>query len=150
MTASHRYLFNGETCGSLDELFLRYGNSSHKAHISLVGGDGMHMQSVPVGNGLYYCEVGDDAHGYVCPHEMPVEELEEQFRRFDSGEDFSFVKEDWSFYEPSASPLPAMVKWIGVAALMDAAIVLAFTGLPEVHTVHLSCMLDTFTRFLLS
>ncbi len=81
---------------------------------------------------------------------MPVEELEEQFRRFDSGEDFSFVQEDWSFYEPSASPLPAMVKWIGVAALMDAAIVLAFIGLPEGHTVHLSCMLDTFTRFLLS
>ncbi|MEI3558470.1 MAG: hypothetical protein V8Q21_04805 [Akkermansia muciniphila] len=43
-----------------------------------------------------------------------------------------------------------MVKWIGVAALMDAAIVLAFTGLPESRTAHLSCMLDTFTRFLLS
>lgn len=148
MTASPHYQFNGEACGSLDELFLRYKDASHQAHISLIGEDGTHMQSVPVGNGLYYCEVGDAAHSYVCPHEMPVEELEEQFRRFDSGEDFSFVAEEWNIYEPSSSPLPAIVKWIAVAALMDAAVILAFTGLPVSQTVHLSCMLHTFTRFL--
>ena len=150
MTASHRYLFNGEACGSLDELFCRYGDASQKAHIFLIGEDGMHMQSVPVGNGLYYCEVGYASHGYVCPHEMPVKELEEQFRRFDSGEDFSFVADEWTIYESSVSPLPAMVKWIAAAAVMDAAIILAFTGLPVNRTVHLSCMLDTFTRFLFS
>lgn len=150
MTVSHRYLFNGEACGSLDELFLRYGGASHKAHISLIGGGEMHMQSAPVGNGLYYCEVGDAGHGYVCPHEMTFEELKEQFRRFDSGEDFSFVTKEWSVYEPSLSPLPGMIKWIGAAVLMDAAIILAFTGVPESHAVHLSYMLDTFARFLLS
>lgn len=148
MIDAPRYLFNGETCGSLDEMFLRYENASHNAHISLTGENGLHMQSVPVGNCLYYCEVGDATHGYVCPHEMSVEELEEQFRRFDAGEDFSFVAEEWSIYEPSLSPLPAIVKWIAVAALMDAAIILAFTGLPEGPAFHLSCMLDTFSQFL--
>lgn len=150
MTISHRYLFNGETCGSLNEILLRNGEVFHNAHICLVREDGMYMQSVPVGNGLFYCEAGDASHGYVCPREMMVEELEEQFRRFDSGEDFSFVKEDWSIYDSSPSPLPAIVKWIAVAAVMDVAIILAFTGLPENQTVHLSCILDTFTRFLFS
>lgn len=150
MTVSHRYLFDGEACDSLDELFRRYRDASHKAHISLMSADGRLMQSVPVGNGLYYCEVGDAAHGYVCPHEMPVEELEEQFRRFNSGEDFSFVEKEWSIYEPSSSPLPTMVKWIALAALIDAAIIMAFTGFPAIQTVHLSYLLHTFARFLFS
>lgn len=150
MTASHRYLFNGETCGSLDEIFLRYGDASHNAHIFLDGRNGMHIQSVPVGNGLYYCEVGDSTHGFVCPHEMMVEELKEQFRRFDSGEDFSFVAEEWNVYEPSLSPLPAIIKWIVVAGLMDIVIILAFTGFPASQMDRLSCMLNTFANFLLS
>ncbi|MHA3690147.1 hypothetical protein [Akkermansia muciniphila] len=110
----------------------------------------MHIQSVPVGNGLYYCEVGDATHGFVCPHEMMVEELKALFRRFDSGEDFSFVAEEWNVYEPSLSPLPAIIKWIAVAGLMDIAIILAFTGFPASQIDRLSCILNTFANFLLS
>lgn len=150
MTASRQYLFNGETCGSLDEMFLRYGDASQNAHISLYGENGMHIQSVPVGNGLYYCEVGDSTHGFVCPHGMVVEELKEQFLRFESGEDFSFVAEEWNVYEPSLSPLPAIVKWIAVAGVMDIAIILAFTGFPVSQADRVSFMLNTFASFLLS
>lgn len=149
MTASHRYLFNGEACGDLDEMFLRYGDASHNAHISLYGRDGMHIQSVPVGNGLYYCELGDSTHGFVCPREMMAEELKEQFRRFDAGEDLSFVMDEWNIYEPSLSPLPAIVNWIAVAALMDIAIILAFTGLPVSQMEQLSLILNTFANFLI-
>lgn len=81
---------------------------------------------------------------------MMVEELKEQFRRFDAGEDLSFVLDEWNIYEPSLSPLPAIVNWIAVAALMDIAIILAFTGLPMSRMDQISLILNTFASFLIS
>lgn len=80
---------------------------------------------------------------------MMAEELKEQFRRFDAGEDLSFVMDEWNAYEPSLSPLPAIVNWIAVAALMDIAIILAFTGLPVSQMEQLSLILNTFANFLI-
>lgn len=148
MPICHHYLFNGEACGSLEEMFARYGNASHDARLSLVGENGMHMQSVPAGNGLHYCGVGDTAHEYVCPHEMMMEELEEEFRRFDSGMDYSFVAQQWEACERSSSPLFAIAVWVGVAALIDAAIILSFTGLPENSHLLFSFMANFCAVFL--
>ncbi|MFR4416305.1 MAG: hypothetical protein ACLT8E_02275 [Akkermansia sp.] len=148
MTASPRYLFNGERA-ALDELFLRYGNSSHKAHISLVGGDGMHMQSVPVGNGLYYCEVGMTPMATSAPMKCRLRNWRNNSAVLIQG-GFLLCEgrlELLRTFRLSASGDGQMDWRRGPDGCRHC---LAFTGLPEVHTVHLSCMLDTFTRFLLS
>lgn len=39
-------------------------------------------------------------------------------------------------------------KWVAVAAVLDAVIILIFFGVPENHVLHYSHILDTFSRFL--
>lgn len=131
MAVFRRYLFNGEACANLEEMFSRYAGASHDARLFLVGENGVHMQSSPGGNGLHYCEVGDTFHEYVCPRGMAEEEVVEQFRRFDAGMDYSFVAQQWNTRGRRSSPLFAIAVWVAVAAVMDAAIILSFTGLPE-------------------
>lgn len=146
MTVPPRYSCNGESCGCLEEMLDQYRSAASDARISLLSEEGTCMEAVGVGEGLHYCGVEMGDRNYICPREMTFEELSEQFRHFDSGADYSFVTEEWLALHHSASLLPSFIKWIVIAALVDAAIIFMFINLPENHPLHYSNILDTCAR----
>ena len=126
----------------------QYRMATHDSRISLLNGEGAYMEASLAGSGLHCCGVGIEAKNYICPREMTFEELSEEFRLFDSGADYSFVMQEWIMLHHSFSLLPVFIKWIAVAAVLDAVIILIFFGVPENHVLHYSHILDTFSRFL--
>mgnify|MGYP006993759115 FL=1 len=101
----------------------QYRMATHDSRISLLNGEGAYMEASLAGSGLHCCGVGIETKNYICPREMTFEELSEEFRLFDSGADYSFVMQEWIMLHDSFSLLPVFIKWIAVAAVLDAVII---------------------------
>lgn len=109
----------------------KYQLAINDSYVALHRDDGIVMQSVPVGDGLYCCSIGDSSVNYVCPHELTFEQLSAEFHRFDAFTDQVIVPRSWKKDHSHFSSISGIFKWIAVACVMDAVIVLLFTGLPE-------------------
>lgn len=79
--------------------------------------DGVFMQAYPVEDDVYHCEVvfpqgGDEnALVYEAPSGVSADELENLFSRFAQGEDFSYVKQEWSRWN-SPGMSRQLEKWV--------------------------------------